>query len=293
MKDKNIWLVLSWWGVNGFVYVWVMKYLQEQWITPKIVWWTSVWSIFWAMISAWYTWEEMRDYVIDLEKRITNVKDVNWKNISKSTFTVNINHINWLIKWNKIKSEIKNLLNNKWISKFKDLVIPYYLHIVNLNTAEDLCISSLDEKYSNKGVLDYIRASISIPWVFAPYEIEWKYYVDWWVRSNYPILSAPEISLENNIKLDTVISVNIFPDFEENDKFQNESFLEIMMRSISISILDQYDADTQVFKEKYWNIEFIPVNIKKIFKNSILTAKISDAIDYGYNEIKNQLTKKD
>lgn len=289
MKDKNIWLVLSWWWVNWFIYVWVMKYLQEQWITPKIVWWTSVGSIFWAMISAWYTWEEMRDYVIDLENRIKDVKDVNWKNISKSTFTININHINWLIKWNKIKSEIKKLLKDKWIHTFKDLKIPYYLHIVDLNTADDICVSSIDNKYKDKEVLDYIRASISIPWVFPPYEIEGRYYVDWWVRSNYPVLSAPEIAINNNIELDTVISVNIFPDFDENDNFQNESFLEIMMRSISISILDQYDADTKVFKEKYSNIELIPIDIKKIFKNSLLTAKISQAIDYWYDEIKKHL----
>lgn len=291
MKNKNIGLVLSWWGVNWFVYVWIMKYLEEQWITPKIVWGTSVWSIFWAMISAWYTWVEMRNYVIELEVRINEVKDINWKNISKSTFTANINHTNWLIKWNRIKWEISNLLKTKWISKFNDLIIPYYLHIVDLNTAEDICISSLDDKYKNKWVLDYIRASFSIPWVFPPYEIEGKYYVDWWVRSNYPILSAPEIAFKNNIELDAVISINIFPEFNKEDNFQEESFLEIMMRSISISILDQYDSDTKIFKEKYSNIEYIPININKIFKDSILTAKISDAIDYGYNEIKSQLEK--
>jgi len=289
MKDKNIWLVLSWWGVNGFVYVWIMKYLEEKWIKPVIVWWTSVGSIFWALISAWYSWKELERYVLDIEKRIKSIKDINWKNISKSTLTANINHTSWLIKWDKIKKEISDLLNNKNIKTFWDCKIPYYLHIVDLNTAEDICISSLDNINKEKKLLEYIRASISIPWVFTPYEIDWNFYVDWWVRSNYPILSIAEIAEKNNLKLDKVLSINIFWDYSKEDNFQNESFLEIMMRSISISILDQYDADTQVFREKYSDIELININIKKIFKNSILTAKISDAIDYWYNEIKRQL----
>jgi len=292
MKNKNIWLVLSGWGVNGFVYVGVMKYLEEKGIKPVIIWWTSVGSIFGALISAWYSWKEMENYVSDLENRMKWFKDVNWKNISKTTVTANINHTTWLIKWDKIKVEIWKLLEAKNIKTFLDLKTPFYLHTVNINTAEDVCVSSLSNQYKNKNVLEYIRASISIPWVFEPYEIDWKYFVDWWVRSNYPVLSLPKIAKENNIKIDKVLAINIFPEFSEEDNFHKESFLEILLRSISISILDQYDADTEVFVEKYKDIELINININKIFKNAILTAKITDAIDYWYNEIKRQLEVK-
>jgi len=292
MKNKKIWLVLSWWWVNWFIYIGAMKFLQENWISPVLVWWTSVWSIFSAMISAGYSWQEMRDYTLDLEKRMKNIKDINWKEISKSVLLMNIDNVRWILKWNKTKEEIWTLLKRKNILKFKDLNIPYFLHMVNLNTAEDVLIHSLDKNILNKEVLNYIRASISLPWVFTPVEIDNKFFIDWWIRSNYPILSSVKIAKENNIKLDSVLSINIFNDYCEEDNFQNESFLEIMVRGMSISVSDQHEADNEIFIKKYPEIELINVNIKKIFKNSILTAKISDAIDYWYSQMESQLINK-
>jgi predicted acylesterase/phospholipase RssA len=106
MKNKNIWLVLSWWWINWFVYVGVIKYLEEKWIKPIIVWWTSIGSVFWAMISAWYKYKEIKNYVLDLEKRIKNIKYINWKNISKSTITAKISDA--IAYWyNEIKKQLE------------------------------------------------------------------------------------------------------------------------------------------------------------------------------------------
>lgn len=289
MKNSNIWLVFSWWWVNWFVYVWVIKYLQEKWITPKVVWWTSVWSVFASLVSAWYTWEELYEYSLNLEKRIKTIKDVNWWSISKSTLKFDFNNTNWLLKWEKIYNEIKTLLENKNIKTFSDLKIPYYLHIVNINTWKDYCVDSLDKNNKDKNLIDYIRASISIPWIFKPHEIDWEYYVDGWLKSNYPILSSAKICKNNDIVLDKIVNISIMEDFSRHDNYQNESFIEILLRSISISIQDQYESDTKLFKERHQDIELVNIEIKKIFKNSLLTAKISQAIDYWYNEIKKHL----
>lgn len=286
---KNCGLVLSWWWVNGFVYIWMMKYLEEVWIKPKIVWGTSVWAVFSAMISAWFTREEMLDYALELEKDMKKVKDIDWKKISKWTMTANLKHINWLIKWDNIKSEIANLLKSKSINSFSKMKIPYFLHMVELDSWEDIRVFSENSKYQDKNPVDFIRGSISIPWIFKPHKIWSKYYIDWGAKSNYPVLSVKELALENWIEIDTVLSINIIPDFEHWDKCHKDSFIEIMLKAMSISIFDQYESDMDRFKIKYPETKLVNVWIKKIFKNSILTANISEAIEYWYLETKKQL----
>jgi hypothetical protein len=100
------------------------------------------------------------------------------------------------------------------------------------------------------------------------------------LKSNYPILSSAKICKNNNIVLDKIVNISIMEDFSRHDNYQNESFIEILLRSISISIQDQYESDTKLFKERHQDIELVNIEIKKIFKNSLLTAKISQAIDY-------------
>lgn len=37
-------------------------------------------------------------------------------------------------------------------------------------------------------LIDALRASISLPGIFKPYEIDHIKYIDWWLKSNLPVL---------------------------------------------------------------------------------------------------------
>lgn len=289
LQNKKVWVVFSWWWVNGFLYAWIIKYLEEQNITPVIVWWTSIGSIFSLLLSIWYTYNEILEYINDLETRIDKIKDIDWKSISKSTLRLSLHDTKALLKWKKAEFELKKILKWRDINTFTDLKIPYFLHKVNINNWKDVCVFSNDEKYKEKNIIDYIRASISLPWVFKPHFVDGGYYIDWWIRSNFPILSCAKLAQNYDISVDTILSINIMEDYSDDLDFHNTSFLDILLRSVNIAIHDQHDSDTKLFKEKYSNIELIDIKIPKIFKSSILTAEISKAIDYWYNQIKNYL----
>lgn len=291
MENKNIWIVFSGWWVNGFIYSWIIKYLEEKNIKPVIVWWTSVWSIFSLLIAAWYKYEEILEYINELEKRIHTIKDVDWSSISKSTLRLSLDKTKSLLKWKKIEEELKKILKLKNIKTFNDLNIPYFLHKVDINTWEDICVSSIHDKYKDKNIFDYIRASISIPWIFKPYCIDWSHYIDWGIRSNYPMLSLVDIALNNNIKLDKVISISLIEEKSKDLDYHNKSFFNILLRSIDLSIQDQLDSDAKLFNEKYPDIELVNIKLDKIFKWSMLTAEISKALDYWYEQIKKHLEK--
>lgn len=51
----------------------------------------------------------------------------------------------------KTENELKKILKNKNIDTFTDLKIPYFLHKVNINNGDDVCVFSLDDKYKEKG----------------------------------------------------------------------------------------------------------------------------------------------
>lgn len=289
LHNKKVWVVFSWWWVNGFLYAWIIKYLEEQGIKPVIVWWTSIGSIFSLLLAGWYEYEKILEYINDLESRIDTIKDIDWKSISKSTLKLSLNDTKALLKWKKTENELKKILKIKNIDTFTDLKIPYFLHKVNINNGDDVCVFSLDEKYKEKGVIDYLRASISLPWVFKPHFIDWAHYIDWGIRSNFPMLSCVKLAENSNIPLDVVLSVNIMENYSDNLDYQNASFLDILLRSINIAIQDQHDSDTKLFKKRYPHIELMDLKIQKIFTSSLLTAEVSKAIDYWYNQIKNYL----
>lgn len=79
--------------------------------------------------------------------------------------------------------------------------------------------------------------------------------------------------------MDELISVNVLEKFNPSDSFENESFLEIMMRSMAIAIQDQYESDVEIFRMENRDVRFRTIDVWKPFKNSLLTGPITKAVD--------------
>ena len=90
---------------------------------------------------------------------------------------VDLDFKNWLLKWNKIKKYLWKYLGDK---DFSDLLIPLSIVATNIDTGEKIV-------FREWKIIDAIRASIGIPWIFVPFKHNGMHLVDWWLMENLPI----------------------------------------------------------------------------------------------------------
>ena len=161
-KNKKYWLVL-WWGAARWIFhVGVLKRIEELDIEITEVSGTSMWSLIWACVSIWLKYKDI--YKIAKEVKYTSLIDVSiW---------------NGIIKWNKLIKLLKEIF---WNKKIWDTNIPLKIVAVDINNWEKYVF------WSNDTIVDAVRSSVSVPWVFAPHKYKWKYYIDWWVVDNLPL----------------------------------------------------------------------------------------------------------
>lgn len=160
MKRKYS-LALGWWAAIWLLHIWVIRYIEENNIEINEISWTSMWAI----IAAFYALGKTSQ---DMEKFAEDIKFIKM---------IDFDLMSWLLKWNKITKSLKEVF---WDILIENLNIK--LKIIATN------IESWEKKIFTKGkIIDAIRASISLPWIFKPHKI-WEYsYVDWWILNNLPV----------------------------------------------------------------------------------------------------------
>lgn len=158
---KNISLALWWWAARWYVHLGLIKYLEEKKYNITEVSWTSMWAIIGWLVAIWYSSEEM----IEFWKKINFLKHIDFW--SKE----------WLLKGKKV---YKLLLDIFWETKIENLKIDLKIIACNIDTWEKKVFTSWK-------IIDAIRASISLPWIFNPFVIDEINYVDGWIISNLPI----------------------------------------------------------------------------------------------------------
>ncbi len=163
--DNEKWsLVLWWWVARGLSYVWVWKVLEENKILPNEIIWTSIWALLWACFSLWISSS-------DIFSIWNNIKIIKYLDLDLKW---------WFVKWNKVFWLLKTVF---WEKTFKDTIIPLKIISVNLDTWKKVVFTSWK-------IIDAVMASISVPFIFSPYEIDWKFYVDWGLISNLSVENA-------------------------------------------------------------------------------------------------------
>lgn len=154
-------LALWWWAARWLAHIWVIKYLAKNGIRIKEVSWTSMWAIIWALFAMGKTWEEIRDFA----------KSINYLKL----IDVDMNH--WVLKWKKVFKKLEEVF---WDKCIEDLQIILKIVATNIETWEK-------EVFKKWRIVDAVRASISLPWVFVPYKIWDNSYVDGGISNNLPI----------------------------------------------------------------------------------------------------------
>lgn len=252
-KEKIYWLALGWWAAKAYAQIWVIKYLEENNIKIWEIAWTSMWALIWAFYASWKKFKDLE--AIAKEVKYSKMIDLDLKK--------------WILKWEKAKKVLEKYF---WDLRIEELPIKLKVIAFNIETWEK-------KIFENWKIVDAIRASISIPWLFKPYQIGEEKFIDWWAISNLPI---DELSLENKIW----VSAMKLPDW--NLQIEKKWFLSVNYQIFHRAIIYMMNFNEEVSIERAtWNKQVLKFNFWDL--DSWSFKEVDQLIELGYKEAKNKL----
>lgn len=212
MSQKSFSLILGGGAARGLAHIGVIRRLEELEQAPALIVWTSMGALVGAFYACGYTSEEISQVATDVS--LIKLVDIDFKK--------------WGVKWKKLVKYFEKFF---WDTKFSDTKIPLKIIATNIDTGEKTV-------FSEWKILDAIRASISIPGVFAPYVHDGSHYVDGWVTANLAIEEAlvdiPVIAVSVQIHEFHSASEGISPLF--SDGFFSTTY-QVLRKTIQLMML--------------------------------------------------------
>lgn len=280
-------LFLSAGGSKGYVYLGIVKYLEEKKLLANIdtIAGTSIGSLFALLISLKFTYKELYDNLIDFEYDSHQSIDLD-NFINKYGFDDFTNLI--LFINNIIIQKYPSFKNNMTFKEHYDLTqIHILINALCINTRKNVYFSY--KTHPTMSILDAIKASMAIPFIFNTIEYNNMLYVDGGITGEY----IPDSDLISTTSSDdkylcinlsqkyckTIININTFHDYILN-----------LIQSISEKIIDLHSSLSysdnhiiiDIFNElNNCYINPIDLNIKNDVKNNLT--------NIGYNKLKNTL----
>ena len=230
-------LVLSGGGAKGFAHIGVLKVIEESGLPIDYIAGTSMGSIVGGLYAIGYSPETM----IDL------VKEQNWNDVMSDAIPRKYISVDEKIldrhylatfpfrnKKIQMKSSIYdgamvNLLLARLTSpaykirNYSELSIPFLCVAADIENAEAYEMTKGNLQRS-------IRASMSIPFYFAPVELDGRLLIDGGMRNNFPVHNLREKGL------DIIIGVNVQRDFHTKEDLNSLS--KILDQMIAMSDID-------------------------------------------------------
>ncbi|WP_209319714.1 patatin-like phospholipase family protein [Ancylomarina longa] len=250
-KRPKIGLVLSGGGAKGFAHIGVLKVIDELGIPIDYIAGTSMGSIIGGFYSMGYSaaeiekivlgqdWDHLlSDYVSRRHIPINEKEDAERYILSFPIKPKGIDLPRGIVVGQNIINLFENLsLEYHNQNNFKKLPIPFVCIATDLETGNAVVL--------DKGYLPLaLRASMAIPTVFAPVEIDGKLLADGGMINNFPVKEVKAMGA------DIVIGVDV----QSGPKSKKElnSFLDILNQTISLMAIKEFKN----------NIDFVDVYIK-------------------------------
>ena len=284
-KDKNdlkVALVLSGGGAKGYAHLGVLRILERENIKIDYIAGTSIGAFVGTLYSIGYSIDEIEKILDNLNiesflesgSNLTGL-DLNKKEtLKKYSFYINFdNELNYSLPKGLRETEelylvVKNLLKNyENIKNFDNFPIPIRVVATNLNTGET-------KSFSEGDIAKILTASMAIPTIFEPVEVNGALYVDGLVSRNLPVEEAYDMGA------DLVIASDVGAPIVKKD---NYNILSVLNQMIAI----QSSYITKDSKEKATVL--ISPDIKNISATD--TTKRKDLINLGEVAAQNQIAK--
>ena len=281
-NDLKVALVLSGGGAKGYAHLGVLKVLEKENIKIDYIAGTSIGAFVGTLYSIGYS-------IDDIEKVLDNLNtesflesgtdltglDLDKKDsLKKYSFYINFdNNLNYSLPKGLRETEefylvVKNLLKNyENIKNFDNFPIPIRVIATNLNTGET-------KSFSEGDIAKVLTASMAIPTIFEPVEVNGALYVDGIVSRNLPVEEAYDMGA------DLVIASDVGTPVVKKD---NYNILSVLNQMVAI----QSSYITKGSKGKATVL--ISPDIKNISATD--TTKRKDLINLGEVAAQNQISK--
>ena len=284
-KDRNdlkVALVLSGGGAKGYAHLGVLRVLEKENIKIDYIAGTSIGALVGTLYSIGYSIDEIEKVLdnLNIESFLESGSDLTGLDLDKKetlkkySFYINFdNELNYSLPKGLRETEelylvVKNLLKNYENTKnFNNFPIPLRVVATNLNTGET-------KSFSEGDIAKILTASMAIPTIFEPVEINGALYVDGLVSRNLPVEEAYDMGA------DLVIASDVGTPVVKKD---NYNILSVLNQMIAI----QSSYITKDSKEKATVL--ISPDIKNISATD--TTKRKDLIDLGEVATQGQIAK--
>ena len=284
-KDRNdlkVALVLSGGGAKGYAHLGVLRVLEKENIKIDYIAGTSIGALVGTLYSIGYSVDEIEKVLdnLNIESFLESGSDLTGLDLDKKetlkkySFYINFdNELNYSLPKGLRETEelylvVKNLLKKyENIKNFDSFPIPLRVVATNLNTGET-------KSFSEGDIAKILTASMAIPTIFEPVEVNGALYVDGLVSRNLPVEEAYDMGA------DLVIASDVGTPVVKKD---NYNILSVLNQMIAI----QSSYITKDSKEKATIL--ISPDIKNISATD--TTKRKDLIELGEVATQGQIAK--
>ncbi|GAB7087268.1 patatin-like phospholipase family protein [Marinifilum fragile] len=255
-KRPKIGLVLSGGGAKGFAHVGVLKIIDELEIPIDYIAGTSMGSIIGGFYAIGYSANQIEEMIISQNWDQLLADEISRKYVpfhEKQNYERHVLSFPIRPKGIELPSGIvkgQNVINlferlsidYHDVTDFRKLPIPFVCVATDIETGEAV---TLDKGY----LPEAMRASMAIPTVFSPIEIDGRLLVDGGMVNNFPVKEVIDMGA------DIVIGVDV--QSGPKSKEELKSFLDIINQTVSLMALNEFKK----------NIDFVDVYIKPNINN--------------------------
>jgi predicted patatin/cPLA2 family phospholipase len=274
MTKSNIThLILSEGGLKGIIYAGVLQYLYIENLLENIKYiaGTSIGAFFAFLFALKFPIENIQEF---LYKVIKNIEDEKDGVIYHQTFS-NLFMKNGIVTLDFLFTDIITYLKTNFgcedmsfIDFVKRTGVNLYISTTNVNTGnmQMFCL----ENTPNAMVLNAIKASMSIPFLFEPIEINGELYFDGCVSSSLSLLNVFQ-DVPAKQKLEILLN-SIEDEKDEEEIYQNNDFLSHITKVFQTLYVNHFNKPISIKKENVILFENIPYS--EILKFHITNNKI-------------------
>lgn len=227
-KKPVVALVLGSGGARGYAHIGVIEALEQQGIRPDFIVGTSAGSIVGSIYASGKSAKQLHQIALDLK-----VNDVRDFKVGKQGF----------FDGKKVEDYINKLVGGQSLESLK---IPMYVVATQLNNGDKVIFNHGDTGLA-------VRASVTIPSMFAPTLIDGKEYVDGGLVSPVPVNIARDLGADVVIAVDILAqpqyteTSNIWGLFNQNINIMQNTLAAEELRHADIVIQPDLREKAHIF----------------------------------------------
>lgn len=233
-ERPKIGLVLSGGGAKGLAHIGILRAMEQAGLTPDYITGTSMGSIVGGLYSIGYTADEIEQMAanVDWDAILSNKIPLNEITFEEKKYYgrfiaelpvdgIKVGLPRGLIEGQQLSELLSRLTRSAHdIEDFNNLSIPFACVAADIATGEPIVL--------NKGSLpEAIRASMSIPTVFTPVEIDGKLLVDGGLVRNFPVEEAKSMGAD--------IIIGVFVSSDLNSKEELNDLISVLTQSAFVT----------------------------------------------------------